>query len=298
MFGSNLNILQVSEKGQACGRAFGLFGCTSEGCGRKAGSWRAFTFPFEVSVHRVKKPPLQAAGLSLPKVQNESIDWGVKDTLSWGDGDCQEQPWGEPELSSAENTETSHSRSLEGTTFAIPGTAPQEDGHSPAWPVGAVVSGDTLEYAKLLNQLDTALNLRQETCRKPQAQLRAMLRNGHDSEESSADCKQVSIASLALPEFFLWDMAEPATKESILSRKEQHHIAELLQKYQQEEVEPQVSIFEVVSVCSKNEETLLVSSEFPSISVPQKMYAFGHISKLILHSFRPSSEHTMAAFAQ
>lgn len=55
-----------------------VFGCTAEGCGMQAGSWRAWSLPLPASAAQQSQPTQQPAPVATP-----TVDWGM-DSSDWG----------------------------------------------------------------------------------------------------------------------------------------------------------------------------------------------------------------------
>jgi hypothetical protein len=55
-----------------------VFGCTAEGCGVQAGSWRAWSLPLPASATQQSQPMEQPVPVAAP-----AADWGM-DSSDWG----------------------------------------------------------------------------------------------------------------------------------------------------------------------------------------------------------------------
>lgn len=223
-------LTQVSTpKGSDQPRGFLVFGCTRRGCGKEEESWRAVSFPLQKHPSESKRQTPDSTkeqasgkiyvGLEEPKwsqdaagssaaatsgataVQPDAASAWTSGALEWqvddegfGQHDSQSQ-WG------SSNTETDYSDLAEQLAKAGISATQREDQKvvtSPLQPEHLAAGKDSCDQAV------------------------------------QTDSRCMSDDAPALPEFIMWHLEESDDQQPGVSAAQQSHIADLLQKYEQE----------------------------------------------------------------
>ena len=201
------------------------------------GSWRAlsFSYPREIldNVYQGAAEPSKASD-----VTSEAPDWGI-DSSEWGEvevvssleqrlpyaeGDARDQPDIHPGHSQPDRAALVRQDSQEPNTGCILKSESQQ------------ASQHSSSFNELVGKLDSALQINDQKPARAGNQQKQSL----DSEpQKCTESIQFDDQTLTLPEFCLWQQAEPSDQRSHVAGKDQQHINELLAAYQQEEVQMQ-----------------------------------------------------------
>ena len=230
--GDSEDKLQVSDRQAKPSRIYTILGCTSRGCGKQDGSWRAFTFYYAGENQQQEDNHQLSPSNKIPDVIPGHVAWGTDD----GDWGAAEHEGAESNLQTAAQSPSQGALSQEREMYPAMSRAsqrsstevpPVEKNNSPNSHWQDI--GDE-GFDSLLTQLGSALTLETKASKTSPALDTA---EAAKSSVGGAAFKQVATGALIIPEFFLHRVIEPTTGPAETS-KEQHHINELLQQYQLE----------------------------------------------------------------